>query len=52
MPNYQNPTGVCYSEKKKKEILNLAKQFDFMIIEDDYMSDFDFSNTKIKPLSL
>ena len=50
MPNYQNPTGVCYSEKKKKEILNLAKQFDFMIIEDDYMSDFDFNNTKIKPL--
>lgn len=21
-----------------------------MIIEDDYMSDFDFNNTKIKPL--
>ncbi len=50
MPNYQNPTGVCYSEKKKRDILALAKKYDFMVIEDDYMSDFNFNNTKIKPL--
>lgn len=50
MPNYQNPTGICYSEKKKKEILNLAKKYDFLVIEDDYMSDFSFNNEEIRPL--
>ena len=50
MPNYQNPTGISYSEKKKKEILKLANLHDFIIIEDDYMSDFSFGNEKIKPL--
>lgn len=50
MPNYHNPTGISYSEKKKNEILKLANTYDFLIIEDDYMSDFSFSNEIRKPL--
>lgn len=44
MPNYQNPTTYCYSEQKKKRLLELALQYDFYIIEDDFLSDLDFKN--------
>lgn len=50
MPNYHNPTGISYTEKKKKDLIKIAKEYDFMIIEDDYMSDFDFSKTNHIPI--
>ncbi|MBY0755137.1 PLP-dependent aminotransferase family protein [Clostridium sardiniense] len=39
MSYFQNPTGVSYSLEKKKRILELAKEHDFYIIEDDYLSE-------------
>jgi len=33
--NYQNPTGYSTSTQKKKAILELAKEHNFLIIEDD-----------------
>lgn len=43
MPNFQNPTGITYSKKKKLALLELAKQYNFLLIEDDYISDFSFT---------
>jgi len=42
IPSFQNPTGYSYSSAKRLELLNLAKKYDFYIIEDDYVSDLDF----------
>lgn len=39
MSYFQNPTGVSYSIEKKKKIIELAKEYDFYIIEDDYLSE-------------
>lgn len=39
MSYFQNPTGNTYSKQDKIEILNLAEEFDFYIIEDDYLSE-------------
>lgn len=39
MSYFQNPTGVSYSAHKKKEILELAEEYNFYIIEDDYLSE-------------
>ncbi|MDI3535199.1 MAG: hypothetical protein PWQ82_1564 [Thermosediminibacterales bacterium] len=50
MPNFQNPTGYCYSLKKRKALLQLAKQYDTLIIEDDYLSELNFSRKKLAPL--
>ncbi len=50
MPNFHNPTGISYSKKKKKEMLELAEKYNFMIIEDDYMSDFAFNSEDHLPL--
>ncbi|MCM0650553.1 PLP-dependent aminotransferase family protein [Clostridium swellfunianum] len=39
MSYFQNPTGCSYSIEKKREILRLAEEYDFYIIEDDYLSE-------------
>ncbi len=39
MSYFQNPTGFSYSLQKKREILALAEEYDFYIIEDDYLSE-------------
>ncbi|MCD6183820.1 MAG: PLP-dependent aminotransferase family protein, partial [Thermovirga sp.] len=35
IPCYQNPSGKVTSLDRRKEILNLAKKFNFLILEDD-----------------
>lgn len=44
MPNFQNPTGISMSESKKKIMIELAQEYDFYIIEDDFLSDFKFNS--------
>ena len=44
MSNYQNPTGNSYTLEKKKKLIELAQQYDFLIVEDDYLSDLSFYN--------
>ena len=50
MTSFQNPTGVSWSKNKKKKLLQLASKYDFLIIEDDCLSELYFSEEK--PLSL
>ena len=50
MPNYHSPTTICYSESRKKEVLRLAREYDFYIIEDDFLTDLSFSSNKRLPL--
>ena len=46
----QYPTTVSLSKKRKKQLLDLAEAYDFIVIEDD--SDFEFSLLKNKNESL
>ena len=46
MSNFQNPTGISISDKKKKRLLELAEKFDFYILEDDGLSNLYFSGEK------
>ncbi|MGL4911351.1 MAG: PLP-dependent aminotransferase family protein [Romboutsia sp.] len=50
MPNFQNPTGISYSTYKKKKLIELAEEYDFYIVEDDFISDFKFESHDNKPL--
>lgn len=50
MTNYQSPTTYTYSMEKKLEILNLAKEYGFYIIEDDFLTDLYFYNDIKTPL--
>ena len=50
MPNFQNPTGISYSTYKKKKLIELSEEYDFYILEDDFISDFKFDSTDNRPL--
>lgn len=50
MPNFHNPTGSIYSERKKKYMLLLAKKYDFRILEDDYAGDLNYTDSKLLPV--
>ena len=50
MPNFQNPTGISYSTYKKKKLIELSEEYDFYILEDDFISDFPFDSEDNLPL--
>lgn len=50
MPNFQNPTGCTYSERKRRHLLLLCRKYDVMAVEDDYMSDLSYIDEGSKPL--
>ena len=49
IPRLHNPTGYSYSAGQKKEIINLAKQHNVYIVEDDYLAELDH-NKKADPI--
>ncbi|HVN49042.1 MAG TPA: PLP-dependent aminotransferase family protein [Bacteroidota bacterium] len=41
-PNFHNPAGTLYTEKRKKEVVSLLKQYDLPLVEDDAYGDLYF----------
>ncbi|WP_129691518.1 PLP-dependent aminotransferase family protein [Gottfriedia acidiceleris] len=41
-PTFQNPTGISMSNGRRKELIDLAQQYHFFILEDDSFSDIYF----------
>ncbi len=50
MPCFQNPTGYTWTLRKKQQLLYLAKQYDFYILEDDFLSEFSFGSKNLQTL--
>jgi DNA-binding transcriptional MocR family regulator len=49
IPNFQNPTGRTTTEERRKAVLDLARKYDFKILEDDVYRDIQFEGNP--PLS-
>ena len=49
--HHHHPTTVTLSAERRIHLLNLAKQYKFAIIEDDYDYDFNYSHAPILPLA-
>ena len=49
-PNYQNPTGLTMSLKKRKYLLKLANDYNIPIIEEDYQKDFIYNKEFLSSL--
>lgn len=47
IPNFQNPTGITTSLKKRQAIYALAKKYQVMILEDNPYGDLRFRNDPI-----
>ena len=50
MASYQSPTNVCWSDEKKRELLALAGQYDFRILEDDCWAELTYEGEPPLPL--
>jgi (S)-3,5-dihydroxyphenylglycine transaminase len=45
-PDYQNPTGYCMPLSRRYQLLELAKQYNFLIIEDAVYNNFSYDGDK------
>lgn len=49
--HHHHPTTVTLSAERRIHLLNLAKEYKFAIIEDDYDYDFNYNHAPILPLA-
>lgn len=47
IPTFQNPTGTTMSLKRRKQLLELAEEYDFLILEDDAYGELAFSESPV-----
>lgn len=49
--HHHHPTTVTLSAERRIHVLNLAKKYNFAIVEDDYDYDFNYNHAPILPLA-
>ena len=50
VPTFQNPAGVILSESRRKKIIDLANEYDLIIVEDDPYGKLAYDSSHIKPI--
>lgn len=50
-PHHQFPTTVTMPIERRMELLKLAEEFGFVIIEDDYDHEFHFTHNPMQPMA-
>lgn len=50
MPNFQNPSGTSLSLKRRMELVDIAKEHDLHVIEDDPYGELRFSGKELPSL--
>jgi len=50
VPTFGNPGGVTLSDARRKQLVELAVRYDFLILEDDPYSEINFTEEKFRTL--
>jgi 2-aminoadipate transaminase len=50
VPTFQNPAGVIMPESRRKKLIDVAKDYDLVIIEDDPYGKLRFDVPHVKPI--
>jgi len=50
IPTFQNPAGVIMPESRRKKLIDIANEYDLVIVEDDPYSKIRFDVPHIKPI--
>jgi len=50
VPNFQNPSGISYSEQRRQQVADLAIANQILLVEDDPYGSIKFTNAKPKNL--
>jgi len=51
IPNFQNPSGACYSEKKRRKIAAILDEYDIPLVEDDPYRELMYDPVDRTPIS-
>jgi len=50
LPNFHNPAGVTMPEKNRRKLIDLASDFDLIVLEDDPYSELRYAGEPISPI--
>jgi 2-aminoadipate transaminase len=50
IPTFQNPAGVTMPEKRRKQLVDLANDYDFLIMEDNPYGELRYSGSPVKAI--
>jgi 2-aminoadipate transaminase len=50
IPDYQNPSGIHMSEKRRSEVLKFAEENDLLVVEDSPYREFNFTGERLPSL--
>lgn len=50
IPNYQNPTGICWSLERRQAVMAIATKYEIPVVEDNPYGDLRFEGEEIAPL--
>ncbi|USZ67373.1 PLP-dependent aminotransferase family protein [Halorussus salilacus] len=50
IPTFQNPTGTTLSRDRRERLLDLAEEYDFVVVEDDAYGDLRYGGDDVAPL--
>jgi len=50
VPTFQNPAGVVLSEKRRKQMIDIASEYDLIIVEDDPYGKLSYDIDHVKPI--
>jgi len=50
IPTFQNPAGVIMPEKRRKQLVDIANEYDLVIVEDDPYGKLRFDTPHIRPI--
>lgn len=51
IPHHHRPTTVTLSAERRMRLMNLAQQYGFVLLEDDYDFDYHFTSDPLLPLA-
>lgn len=50
IPNFQNPSGMCYNYESRERLAELLKQHDLLLLEDDPYHEIRFEGDDLPPV--
>jgi 2-aminoadipate transaminase len=50
IPNFQNPSGRLMSQQRRREVLAIANELDFLVVEDDPYGELLYVDADITPM--
>ena len=50
IPSFQNPAGTIMPESRRKKLIELASEYDFIIVEDDPYGKLCYDTAPVKPI--